>query len=314
MGSNRADARTRAALARAARVGAVAVVVALATACAPAEEPSSTGAAAGRPVGDGGTDGRTAVADGRASTSTPVHPAFELDRPALAELVADSPAEVRGAVDADPRGFLELVDAVLDQPANRTVLVDKTTRLPESYVPVDLVELDTLSSELALSRAGHRLTRDTVDALLEMSAAAAGDGITLVVSSAYRSYAYQADLFERWVDELGLEEAERVSARPGTSQHQIGTTVDFGCICGEFASQPAGIWLAEHAWRYGFSLSYPDGYEDVTGYSYEPWHFRYIGRDAARLERDYFEGIQQWMLEFLHARRAELEAARHDDR
>lgn len=303
MGSNRADAHARAALARAARVAAVALVVALATACAPAEEPSSTGAAAG-----------TSAGDAQPPTSTPLHPAFELDRPALAELVADSPAEVRGAVDADPRGFLELVDAVLDEPANRTVLVDKTTRLPESYVPVDLVELDTLSNELALSRAGHRLTRDTVDALLEMSAAAGSDGITLVVSSAYRSYAYQADLFERWVAELGLEEAERVSARPGTSQHQIGTTVDFGCICGEFASQPAGIWLAEHAWRYGFSLSYPDGYEDVTGYSYEPWHFRYIGRDATRLEREYFEGVQQWMLEFLHARRAELEAARHDDR
>jgi zinc D-Ala-D-Ala carboxypeptidase len=270
------------------------VVLALAAACAPAEGAQ--------------TD------DHESATGEPVHPAFTLDREALVALLDGAPAVVRTAVEANPRRFLELVDEVLDEPEDRTVLVDKTTRLPESYVPADLVGLDTLADELALSRRGHRLTRDTAEALLEMNAAAERDGITLVVSSAYRSYAYQTDLFARWVDELGLEEAERVSARPGTSQHQLGTAVDFGCICDEFASQPAGRWLAEHAWRYGFSLSYPEGCEDLTGYSYEPWHFRSIGRSAARLEREFFDGVQQWMLEFLHARRADLEAARTHDR
>ncbi|MFW6293790.1 MAG: M15 family metallopeptidase, partial [Spirochaetota bacterium] len=153
--------------------------------------------------------------------------------------------------------------------------------------------------KLVLSRPGHRLTSDATEALLEMSADAADDGITLVVSSAYRSYDYQADVYARWVEQLGQEEADRVSARPGTSQHQLGTVVDFGCICDEFASQPAGRWLAEHARRYGFSLSYPAGYEEVTGYAYEPWHFRYVGRSAAELEHRYFAGVQQWMLEFL---------------
>lgn len=304
MGCRRADARA----ARRARhpLGAphaatligVALSALTVAACAPAEESGSTGT----------------TAEAGPAAGAPVHPAFTLDRQELEELLAGAPAQLRTAVDADPSRFLELVDEVLDEPAERTILVDKTTRLDESFAPDDLVELDTLADELTLSRAGHRLTADTVDALLEMSEAAERDAVTLVVSSAYRSYDYQADLFERWVDELGVEEAERVSARPGTSQHQLGTTVDFGCICDEFASQPAGRWLAEHAWRHGFSLSYPDGYEEVTGYSYEPWHFRYIGRAAARLEREYFDGIQQWMLEFLSARRADLEAARHDDR
>ncbi|MFW5788322.1 MAG: M15 family metallopeptidase [Spirochaetota bacterium] len=302
MADSRADAPEAAVARTTALVGLLLLALA-AAACAPGGEDSPRGA----------TPGAQADGDGSA-TGEPVHPAFTLDRQALAALLDGTASVVTTTVEADPRRFLELLDEVLDEPEDRTVLVDKTTDLGESYAPADLVELDTLADELALSRAGHRLTRDTAEALLEMNAAAERDGITLVVSSAYRSYAYQADLFARWVDELGLEEAERVSARPGTSQHQLGTTVDFGCICDEFASQPAGRWLAEHAWRYGFSLSYPEGYEDLTGYSYEPWHFRYIGRSAARLEREYFDGIQQRMLEFLHARHGDLEAARTHDR
>lgn len=293
----------RLAAARGSALVGAALLVLASVACTPAEE-STPGESASGARGAG--EESTAV--------VPVHPAFTLDRDALAELLDGTPDVVETSVEADPQGFLELVGRVLDEPEDRTVLVDKAHALDEGYVPAELVELDTLSDELALSRPGHRLTQDTVDALLEMNAAAERDGITLVVSSAYRSYAYQADLFQRWVDELGLEEAERVSARPGTSQHQLGTTVDFGCICEEFAAQPAGVWLAEHAWKHGFSLSYPDGYENATGYSYEPWHFRYIGTSAARLEREYFDGVQQWMLEFLRARRADLEAARTHDR
>ncbi len=214
-------------------------------------------------------------------------------------LVSDAPEAVRDAVDLDPGGFLVLLDEVLALPTDRTVLVDKAHALAADYVPADLVELDSLSDRLVLSRPGHRLTSDATGALLEMSADAAAEGLTLVVSSAYRSYDYQAGVYARWVEQLGQEEADRVSARPGTSQHQLGTAVDFGCICAEFASQPAGIWLAENARRYGFSLSYPDGYEEITGYAYEPWHFRFVGRSAADLEHRYFAGIQQWMLEFL---------------
>jgi D-alanyl-D-alanine carboxypeptidase len=143
-----------------------------------------------------------------------------------------------------------------------------------------------------------------------MSTRARLDGVVLDLSSGYRSYDYQDALFKRHVRELGLEQATRESAEPGKSQHQLGTTIDFGSITPAFARTDAGRWLSENAWRYGFSLSYPRGFEEITGYMYESWHFRYLGRDATLLEREFFGGIQQTMLVFLDQNRAELERAR----
>jgi zinc D-Ala-D-Ala carboxypeptidase len=243
------------------------------------------------------------------SAGAPVYPGYQLTADDLSLLINDLPVPVRDAIAASPEAFLEMVDGALELPWDQTVLVDKETPLPPGYAPDELVDLDTLANRLTLSRSGHRLTPETTDALLAMSDAARDDGITLVVSSTYRSYEYQRDLFARWVDELGEAEATQVSARPGTSQHQLGTAVDFGCICPAFAREPAGLWLVENAADYGFSLSYPDGYTETTGYSYEPWHFRFIGTTATRLEQTFFLGVQQWMLEFLHANRARLEAA-----
>ncbi|HKJ84910.1 MAG TPA: M15 family metallopeptidase [Spirochaetia bacterium] len=246
-----------------------------------------------------GTDGAAQSDNGAGAAEEERAVGGETAADAAIALVSGAPPEVRAAVALDPEPFVGLLDEVLELPADRTVLVDKAHALAPDSVPADLVELDSLSDRLVLSRPGHRLTSDATEALLEMSADAATEGITLVVSSAYRSYDYQAGVYARWVEQLGQEQADRVSARPGTSQHQLGTAVDFGCICDEFASQPAGLWLAANARRFGFSLSYPDGYEGTTGYAYEPWHFRFVGRSATELEHRYFAGVQQWMLEFL---------------
>jgi zinc D-Ala-D-Ala carboxypeptidase len=239
-----------------------------------------------------------------------LHPSFTMDAAALDGMLVGAPQPVASAISDDPHRFLSMLESVLGEPADLTILVDKDHPLPATYAPEDLIDLDALSGELSLSRPGHRLRDEATEALREMSAAAARDGITLTVSSPYRSYEYQVVVYERWVNELGREAADRVSARPGTSQHQLGTAVDFGCICDEFAEHAAGRWLFDHAHRFGYSLSYPDGYEHVTGYSYEPWHYRYVGRAAAALEREFFTGIQQWLLEFLHEHRTDLEDAR----
>ena len=257
------------------------------------------------------TRGAAAAASPEPAEPEYVHPAFTITRDALVELVAGEPEPVLRAVEADPTGFLSALVRVLELPEDRTILVDKRHPLPDGYVPSRIVDLDS-RSELVLSRPGHRLSADATEALLAMSAAAATDGVTLVVSSAYRSYEYQAGVYARWVEQLGREQADRVSARPGTSQHQLGAAIDFGCICAEFAEQPAGVWLRENAFRFGFSLSYPYGYEEVTGYSHEPWHYRYVGREATALERGYFAGIQQWMLEFLDRRRDRLRQSLRD--
>lgn len=126
------------------------------------------------------------------------------------------------------------------------------------------------------------------EALGEMRAAAAADGVNLLVRSAYRSYEEQEATFAYWVGLLGEEQAERESARPGLSEHQLGTAIDFASpengyeLIESFGDSAEGRWLAEHAVEYGFAMSYPPDGEDVTGYIYEPWHFRYIGVEAAQ--------------------------------
>jgi D-alanyl-D-alanine carboxypeptidase len=121
-----------------------------------------------------------------------------------------------------------------------------------------------------------------------------------VVSSAYRSYEYQVGSFARWTKRLGLAEAERNSARPGMSQHQLGLTVDFGSIDDAFARTPAGRWLQANADRFGWSLSFPQGYESRTGYAWECWHYRYVGKTLAAFINDWFGGVQHYALSFIH--------------
>ena len=118
------------------------------------------------------------------------------------------------------------------------------------------------------------LRNATLRALEEMSAAARAEGVTLLVSSTYRSYEYQTEVFGRNVREMGRAEAEMVSAMPGHSQHQLGTAIDFGSITDAFAETKASRWLANNARRFGFSLSFPKGLTEVTGYKWESWHYR----------------------------------------
>lgn len=266
----------------------VGLAVFIMTSCAPAE--SSTSESSG--------------ADSIASSGDPgpaafrVSEAFTLTEPEFESLLVDLPPEIQGTIRAEAEQFL-VATLALDRADRIPALVDKEHSLPDGFVPDDLVSLDAFADRLTLRNPGQSLTRETTSALVEMSAAAEQSGVALMVSSAYRSYEYQQTVYARWVELLGQEQADRVSARPGTSQHQLGTAVDFGCICVEFADEPAGRWAAQNAASFGFSLSYPEGYEWLTGYSFEPWHFRYVGREASDYEQRYFAGLQQYMLTFL---------------
>ena len=123
--------------------------------------------------------------------------------------------------------------------------------------------------------------------LEKLVAAARAAGVTLRVGSGYRSYATQASLFASYVRRHGEAAASRFSSRPGHSEHQSGLAVDFAgadqtCWVDDcFERTAAGKWLAAHAHEYGFILRYPKGKEKITGYQYEPWHFRYVGRELA---------------------------------
>ncbi len=177
-------------------------------------------------------------------------------------------------------------------------LIDKKNTAESSYVPKDLVQLKK-NKYFDLNKEGMSLRPEANAALVELSEAALKDGIRLLVSSCYRSYEYQERLFNYWVSVDGLEEAERESARPGTSQHQLGTAVDFGSISDDFDKTKMGQWVYSHAADYGWSLSFPKGYEDVTGYRWECWHFRYLGKKACAFQKKWFGNIQQFMLEFI---------------
>jgi zinc D-Ala-D-Ala carboxypeptidase len=197
-----------------------------------------------------------------------------------------------------PAFVMELL-VILQQDPFTYYLVDKQHPLPGGYEPDDLVTLQT--GLYRLDQSGIRLRKIAADALQEMATAAAKDGITFAIGSAYRSAAYQAQVYERAVNTYGKETADRESAQSGKSQHQLGLTVDFSPIDDAFAATPACKWLLENASRFGWSLSFPDGYEETTGYRWESWHYRFVGKDLAAFIDNYFDGIQQYALQFIHA-------------
>ena len=132
----------------------------------------------------------------------------------------------------------------------------------------------------------HGLERAAAQALARMTAAAADDGVRLKVRSAYRSWAEQDRLLKKKIVEYGDEKlARRYNAEPGKSEHQTGLAVDLwdGVTWGTgVRNTRAGKWLWKHSREYGFILRYPPGKEQITGYAYEPWHFRYIGEADSR--------------------------------
>jgi len=192
--------------------------------------------------------------------------------------------------------FINDVSRILLNDPFLYILLDKEHSISGDYKPQDLVELKNNSYQV--NRNDLMLRNEAAASLDEMAFAAKAEKITLLVSSAYRTYLYQADLYARNVKNLGQRAADRVSARPGHSQHQLGLAVDFGSITNDFSKTKEGIWIAKNASKFGWSLSYPNGMEEITGYSWESWHYRYVGKELAKLIDSYFEGVQQYALIF----------------
>ena len=172
-----------------------------------------------------------------------------------------------------------------------TIYVDKQYYISANYVPPDLVNLaNFVPAHLILGE--HMMRHEAAVALGEMVNEMVAQDLQPIILSAYRDYNLQAASYAKWQREQPAR-ADVISARPGSSEHQLGTTVDFGSpelryLVGpnfqfhqQFANTSEGKWLAENAHRYGFTLSYPQGSFAITGYEYEPWHFRYIGIENA---------------------------------
>ncbi len=168
-------------------------------------------------------------------------------------------------------------------------ILDRSYALPAGYAPDDLV---AVSAAGLAGSSGTRLVRSVLlDDLAEMRGAWEAAGLSLIVESAYRSYASQAATFNSWAARLGQAAALLRTARPGHSEHQLGTAIDVTSPgwtgrFGDWAVESAeGAWMAEHAWEYGFVMSFPTGSQTLTCFSYEPWHYRWIGRAEAAAHR-----------------------------
>lgn len=162
------------------------------------------------------------------------------------------------------------------------VIINKQRPLPENYEPSDLVIPNvSLMKELYLRK-------EAAKAIEEMFEAALNDGIELKIGSGYRSYAYQSRLYSNYAKRDGEEAASRYSSKPGQSEHQTGLVVDLAasnevCYLEQcFEDTKEAQWLFEHSYKYGFVLRYLKDKEDITGYMYEPWHYRYIGKEEAK--------------------------------
>ncbi|WP_053227931.1 M15 family metallopeptidase [Spirochaeta cellobiosiphila] len=234
-----------------------------------------------------------------------INPDYTYTADEFEALLVNLPEDMAQKIRQNPSEFLSDLERIWKYPADYFVIADKTHALGPDYKPKDLRKL-TDFPHLTLSRNDLSLRQIVLDDLFEMVEDARLEGLTIMVSSTYRSYDYQKALFERYVGEIGYEQASRESAIAGTSQHQLGTVIDFGSITDAYANTAPGKWLMANSWKYGFSLSYPDGYEEVTGYRYENWHYRWITKEGCELQRKWFGDIQHYLINFLNDNREDL--------
>lgn len=189
---------------------------------------------------------------------------------------------------------------ILTDTQSLVLIANKSHRLPAGYEPTDLVDVRAfgITAEIA-----PYLRREAAEALSDMTRAARADGVILKFSSAYRSETYQNELYQTYCAQHGVESADTYSSRPGYSEHQTGLALDFvndqdSDFTQDFAATKSGKWLLTHAHEYGFLLRYPLGKEEITGYIYEPWHYRYVGINWA--QKIYALGANETLEEYFN--------------
>ncbi|MEK3819828.1 M15 family metallopeptidase [Cytobacillus sp. FSL W8-0315] len=187
---------------------------------------------------------------------------------------------------------------IIQNPENVMALVNKQFSLPDGYEPSKLMIPDVAFSYGKLDLEKSYLRQDAAQALEKLFTGALNEGVELFAVSGYRSFTRQSQVFEAEVSKVGKEKAVQAVAIPGSSEHQTGLSMDISSrsanleLSEEFGETREGKWLAENAHRYGFILRYPKGKEGITGYKYEPWHFRYVGTEAATVIYE-----KKWTLE-----------------
>lgn len=204
-------------------------------------------------------------------------------------------------------------DLIVIDPSRYDTISNKNRSLPENYVPNDLISITDLPTVLENPEV-NQLRKDAYEALKKLFTAAYEEKqYKLYARSGYRSYNTQVGLYSSYVASHGKEEADKFSAKPGQSEHQTGLVMDITTkdvnyqLTKDFGMTEEGKWVAENAHRFGFIIRYLEGKEDITGYTYEPWHLRYVGEKIATevylnkmtLE-EYFEKLEEEYKELMN--------------
>ena len=164
------------------------------------------------------------------------------------------------------------------------LLVNKYNYLTEDYVPSNLENISR-----TYARSGMQLVKEAKEAFETLSENAKKEGMNVIAMSSYRSYDYQVNLYNNYVAQDGKEAADKYSARPGYSEHQTGLAVDVYNLdlpYTSFEETEEFTWMQENAYKYGFILRFPKDKVDITGYQYESWHYRYVGKKVAKEIKD----------------------------
>ena len=173
------------------------------------------------------------------------------------------------------------------------ILVNKYNYVTENYVPENLQPLNT-----SYARSGMQLVDIAKEAFESMSDDAKKEGMNIIAMSSYRSYDYQVNLYNNYVKTDGKEAADTYSARPGYSEHQTGLAVDVYNLelpYTSFEKTEEFNWMQENAHKYGFILRFPKDKVDITGYQYEAWHYRYVGKEVAKYIHNHNMTLEEYI-------------------
>ena len=186
-----------------------------------------------------------------------------------------------------------------NNPDGLLFLANRQWRVSAAYEPADL-EMSDVPGQV------RRLRPEAAEALREMFRACKEEtGVQLLSISGYRSYAKQEGIYKRKLRAVKKDEAkaQEYVAPPGASEHQLGVAMDVGQVHKihlekSFADTEGGKWCRENCWRFGFILRYDEPWEDVTGYKYEPWHFRYVGKEYAKAITEANVPLETWLIQY----------------
>lgn len=210
-----------------------------------------------------------------------LHPEFEMD-----EVIW----RVNAGIDKPHyEGYIEIEDT-----DKEVLLVNKYNKLPDDFEPKNLVQLSS----------GPLVTHETKVAYEQMVNDAKAEGYSIRGVSAYRSIKYQTEVYNRYLKRDPQEVVDTYSSRPGFSEHHTGRTIDLDNISSsmdDFGNTKESKWIAENAYKYGFIVRYPEGFEDITGYMYEPWHITYVGKEISTAMKDLgIETLEEYWVKYMN--------------